>query len=171
MRPHRQALAIADLTHGPVTVIVPEALALAAKAGQLTPTDILRLTKAPAGIGLSAELTAQAMEQAGAAFTPPSGVTPALLRQAGERADGYDGVLLALDVLRARIQQENLLADAECWRLLRQVNDMVKGQVNHHPELAAMFAPLKAFMTRKPHGGAAQSTPDDSEPGPQPIQA
>jgi len=146
---------MATITHGPVTVLIPDHLALSDKAGNLTPDEILRLPKAPGGIGLAADLTATAMSAAGSAFTAPQGITPASLEAAAARADGYDSILGALEVLTRRVQQANLLADAECWHQLREVNDLLKGQVKHHPELAAMFAPLTAFMKRGPRGGDA----------------
>ncbi len=139
---------MAKLTHGPVTVVFDDALTLSDKAGKLTPEDILRLPKSPAGVGLAAHLTADALTAAGDAFTAPKGVTPKSLLAAASRAEGYDSLIVALDVVRQTIQEENLLADAACWDQLRQINDMLKGQVRHHPELAAMFAPLTAFMAK-----------------------
>lgn len=150
---------MAKITHGPVTLVIDDALALSDKAGKLTPDDILRLPKAPAGIGLATKLTADAMTAAGGAFTAPQGVTAKSVLAAGTRADGYDSVLVALDVVRRMIQEENLLADAACWDQLRQINDMLKGQVKHHPELAAMFAPLTAFMAKSAVRGKKAATP------------
>jgi len=149
---------MATINHGPASLTIADALALSDKAGTMTPEEVLRLAKAPAGIGLAAELTATALTDAGDVFTAPKGVTPESLRAAGVRADGFDSLLVALDVLKKRVQQENLLADAECWHQLREINDMLKGQVKHHPELAAMFAPLTAFMQRGPRGGDAPAS-------------
>ena len=139
---------MAKITHGSVTLTFDDALTPPPDAGKLSQLEVQRLPKAPAGIGLAAELTSTALLTAGAAFTPPQGITAKSLLAAGQRADGYDGLLAALDVIRQEVAQANLLADAECWNQLRQVNDMLKGQVKHHPELAVMFAPLTAFMSR-----------------------
>ena len=134
------------LSHGPVSVAIPETLAIDPRAGNLSADDVKRLAKAPRGLGLATDLTAAAMEQAGDRCTPPTGVTPTALRRLGTRAEGYDEVLLALDVVRQTLAQGNLIADAEAWEALRKVNDMVKAQAAHSPELVAMFAPLSGFM-------------------------
>ncbi len=151
---------MAKMTHGPVTLVVDDTLALSDKAGKLTPDAIKRLPKAPAGIGLAAQETATALTNAGTAFTPPQGITAKSLVAAGARSDGLNGVLTALQVVTRMVQEENLLADAACWDQLRQVNDMLKGQVKHHPELAAMFAPLTKFMGKSaPHGTKGPAQP------------
>ena len=139
---------MAKVTHGPVTVLLDDTLALSDKAGKLTPAEVQRIPKAPLGIGLAAQETATALTNAGDAFTPPKGITAKTLLAAGARSDGLNGILNELDVVRRMVQEENLLADAACWDQLRQINDMVKGQVKHHPELKAMFAPLSAFMAK-----------------------
>lgn len=40
-----------------------------------------------------------------------------------------------------------------CWDQLRQINDMMKSQVEHHPELSGMFAPPTKFGARPGRGG------------------
>lgn len=147
------------IVHGPVTLVVPDNLALSDKAGKLSAAEIRRLPKAPAGIGLAAQETATALINAGAAFTAPKDVTAKTLLAAGARSDGLNGILNDLDVVRRMVQEENLLSDAACWDQLRQINDMVKGQVKHHPELKAMFAPLSAFMAKSAVRGKKAATP------------
>ena len=137
------------ITHGPVSLTLPANLALPEQSGKLTSAEVLHLPKAPRGIGLACDSAATAMEQAGAGFVAPAGIGPELLRRRGERAEGYDGALAALDAVRDALGQANLIADAEAWEAVRQVNDAVKGQVKYHPELEAMFAIVTAYMKTK----------------------
>lgn len=136
------------IQHGGVSVTFDASLALDPRAGKLSAEEVLRIAKAPRGLGLVCDLTAASMEAAGTAFVPPQGVEAGTLRRLGTRAEGYETLLTALDVVRDRIAQANLLADAEAWEALRKVNDMVKAQGKHAAELEGMFAPLRDFVRR-----------------------
>lgn len=146
MDPHDHPTA--STSHGGVTITFDASLDLDPRAGSLTAEEVRRLPKAPRGLGLVCDLTASSMEQAGGKFVAPTGVDASTLRKLGARAEGYDVLLVALDVVRERIAQGNLLADAEAWEALRKVNDMANTQAKHAPELETMFAPLREFMRR-----------------------
>jgi hypothetical protein len=101
-----------------VTVAIADELAPPAEAGNLGPDEVRRIAKAPRGIGLICDGTADAMEKSGARIAPPAGVTPASLRAMGKRAEGIDQVILDLDVVLNKLKQANLLFDAEAWELV-----------------------------------------------------
>lgn len=151
-----------DIRHGTVTVSIADELAPPPEAGSLGPDAVRRIPKAPRGMGLICETAADALEKAGAKFTPPAGVTAALLRAMGGRAEGMDQVLLDLDVVLNKLKQANLLVDAEAWEQIRKVNDQVKAQGKHAPEVLVMFKPVLDFFAR----GARSSAPAPS-PAPQ----
>lgn len=80
------------------------------------------------------------------------------MRKAGQKADGIDLIIHDVEVVLNRLKQGNLLFDAEAYKLVRQVNDQVKAQSKHSPELAKIFAPLlQAFS-------ALRGRRDDAEP-------
>ena len=60
---------MADIRHGTVTVTIDDAFTPPAEAGNLSPSEVLRIAKAPRGIGLICDATADAVEKAGAKFT------------------------------------------------------------------------------------------------------
>ncbi len=143
-------------TQGEVTIEIDDDLALPEKAGNMSPTEVARLPKAPRGIGLCGSQTAAAITKAGPRFLPPPGVTAEALLAAVRRADGIDEVIVSLEVLLGRVKQANLIFDAELWEMLRKVNDQVKAQGKHEPELAAQFTVLRDFMrspSRRGGGG------------------
>ncbi len=148
---------MATITHGPVQVTISEELALDPRAGNLSISDMRRMIKPPHGVGLVSSLTGDAIEQAGDLFTPPADVTPDALRKLGARAEAYDSVLVALDVVRQTLHQGALLADADAYEALLKVNDMVNAETKHRPELDAVFAALREYMTH-PHRGSAPGT-------------
>jgi hypothetical protein len=111
---------------------------------------VLRIPKAPRGIGLICDTTADALEKAGAKFTAPAGVTPESLRAAGARAEGIDQVILDLEVVMNTLKQGNLLMDAAAWEQVRKMNDQVKSQGKHDAELLVIFKPLLDFFAKGP---------------------
>jgi hypothetical protein len=141
---------MAEIKHGTITVAIPDELALPAQAGSLSAEQVAHLPRAPRGIGLACTNAADALEKAGERFTAPRGVDKAALLAAAERADGIDQVIVDLEVVLARVKQANLLFDAEAWELLRKVNDQVRAQGKHEPELLAVFSPVLNFFARGP---------------------
>jgi hypothetical protein len=153
---------MAEIKHGGVTVTIPDALTPPSNAGTLSPEAVLRLPKAPRGIGLVGTHTADAIQKAGDKLTLPAGVTANALIAACGRADGIDQVIIDLEVVLAILKQANLLFDAEAWELLRRVNGQIKEQMKFSPELAPMFRVLLDFMSRGARsGGQAPAAPTD----------
>lgn len=148
------------LKFGSVSVTLADSLVPPEEAGSLSPTELARIPKAPRSVGALCESAADGIERAAKAFQPPPGVTADALRKAGQRADGIDVIIQDLEVVLSRFKQGNLLLDAEAYKLVRQVNDQVKAQSKHSPELAKIFAPLlQAFS-------ALRGRKDDAEPSP-----
>jgi hypothetical protein len=141
---------MSKLEHGTVSITFPDTLALDESSGKLSQDEVLRIPKAPRGIGLICDTTADALEKAGAKFTAPAGVTPESLRAAGARAEGIDQVILDLEVVMNTLKQGNLLMDAAAWEQVRKMNDQVKSQGKHDAELLVIFKPLLDFFVKGP---------------------
>jgi hypothetical protein len=153
---------MATITHGTTTVQIPDNLELPPQAGKLTAKEMQKIPKPPRGIGRLCVQAADAIERAGASFSPPPGVTPHVLREAGERADDIDQYLIDLDVIREKVRQGNLLFDAEAWKLARRMNDAIKAQMRHDPALVLIFQKvLEAFSVF-----ASRTTETGEEPPP-----
>lgn len=150
---------------GSVSVTVPDLLLPPEEAGSLSPTDLARIPKAPRSVGSLCESAADGIERAGKSFQPPPGVTAESLRKAGQKADGIDLIIHDLEVVLNRFKQGNLIFDAEAYKLVRQVNDQVKAQSKHSPELARIFEPLLHAFS------ALRGRKDDSESPPSPLPA
>ena len=147
---------------GAVTVSVPERLMPPEAAGSLSAADLARIPKAPRSVGALCESAADGIERAGKSFQPPPGITADALRKAGESADGIDLIIHDLEVVLNRFKQGNLLVDAEAYKLVRQVNDQVKVQSKHSPELAKIFASLlQSFSTLR----GRRNEPEPPPPG------
>lgn len=155
------------LKFGAVSVSVSDQLVPPDEAGSLSPAELARIPKAPRSVGALCESAADGIERAGKAFQPPPGVTADALRKAGQRADGIDVIIQDLEVVLNRFKQANLLLDAEAYKLVRQVNDQVKAQSKHSPELAKIFAPLlQAFSALRGRKDDAEPTPPPPNPTP-----
>lgn len=153
---------------GSVTVTVPDLLVPPEEAGSLSPTELARIPKAPRSVGALCESAADGIERAGKSFQPPPGVTADALRKAGQKADGIDLIIHDLEVVLNRFKQGNLLVDAEAYKLVRQVNDQVKAQSKHSPELAKIFDPLlQAFSALRGRRDNAEA-PAPPSPSPTP---
>jgi hypothetical protein len=150
---------MAEVKHGTVSVTVADALAPPPKAGNLSAEEVKRLPKARRGIGLACEQTADAIEKLGPKFTLPAGVTAASLRTMGSRAEDIDQVITDLEVVLATLKQANLMFDAEAWEQIRKVNDQVKAQAKHDPELLAPFKALVDYFARGHHAQVAAPAP------------
>jgi hypothetical protein len=149
---------MAEITHGTVTLSFPDALALPEGSGNLSTDEVRRIPKAPRGLGLVCDDTADAMDKAGSRFAAPPGITSEGLRIAGERAEGIDQVILDLEVVLNMLKQGNLLIDALAWEQIRKMNDQVKVQAKHEPELLIMFKTLVNLFTR----GSRPADPEQS---------
>jgi len=136
------------IQHGTVSVSIPDEFAPPAQAGNLGPEEVRRIAKAPRGIGLVCDATADVLEKSGTKFAPPPGVTPTSLRAAGKRAEGIDQVILDLEIVMNKLKQANLLFDADAWEQIRKTNDQVKAQGKHDPEVLVMFRPVLDFFAR-----------------------
>lgn len=145
---------MAEIKHGTVSVTIHDTLAPPDRAGKMSPDEVARTPKPPRGLGLACDNAADAMGKAGAKFAAPAGVSPETLIAAAKRADGIDQVILDLEVVLATLKQANLLFDAEAWEQIRKVNDQVKAQAKHNPELLVMFKSVLDFFARGPRGGA-----------------
>lgn len=147
---------MAEIKHGTVTLTVADHLAPPQSAGQLTKEEVARLPRAPRGVGLACAQAADALEKAGPAFTVPSAISKDALLSAAARADGIDQVIVDVEVILTRLKQANLMFDAEAWSLLRQLNDQVKAQGKHNPELLNIFDPIVRFFAKGPRPGAGE---------------
>jgi hypothetical protein len=150
---------VAEIKHGTVVVTIPDELEPPEQAGNLSPEQVQRIPKAKRGLGLVCEATAEALEKAGSTFTPPSDVTAVSLRESGSRAEGIDQVILDLEVVLNKLRQANLLFDAVAWEQIRKMNDQVKTQGKHVPELLVMFKPLLDFFARGPRPAGPTAPP------------
>lgn len=139
---------MAEIQHGTVRVSIPDELPLPAQAGNLSPEEVRRIAKAPRGLGLACDAAADALVKSGGRFAAPAGVNAASLQTSGRRAEGIDQVILDLDVVLNKLKQANLLFDAEAWEQLRKLNDQVKVQGKHDPEVMVMFKPVLDFFAR-----------------------
>lgn len=144
---------MAEIKHGTVTLTVADHLAPPPSAGQLTKEEVARLPRAPRSVGLACAQAADALEKAGAKLTVPPALNKEALLAAASRADDIDQVIVDVEVILARLKQANLMFDAEAWSLLRQVNDQVKAQGKHNPELLNIFEPIVRFFAKGPRPG------------------
>lgn len=153
---------MAEIRYGTVVVTIADDVMPPERAGSLSPQEVARLPKPPRGVGLACEHAADALTKAGTGFVRPAGVTPESLRRAAHRADAIDQVIVDLEVVLSRLKQANLLFDAEAWEQLRKINDQVKAQGKHDPQLLTMFEPVLDFFARGPR------PPREPEPAPNP---
>ncbi len=136
------------IKEGTVTLTVPAGLTVPAQAGTLSPADLARYPRARKGLGLACEATAAALGKKGAAFAVP-GVDAAALASAGQQADKVDQVIEDVRTLLAKLQQANVLIDAEAIELLRKVNAQVNAQGAFDENLFERFAAVGAYFGRK----------------------
>lgn len=130
---------MALITHGTVTVDIPDNDPLPPKAGKLSKEDIQNLPPPPRITGRVCIQAADAIDRAGTAFSPPPGVTIASLRAAGESVENIDKRILDMEVMRRKLLQANRIIGTEAWKQVRQVNDAMKAQMKHDPGLALIF--------------------------------
>ncbi len=138
----------ATITHGTITVMLDDYLAPPEDAGKLTTEQIMRMPKARRGIGLACQSAADAIDKVGKAFSTPSGITPASLREAGTRAEDIDRAINDVEVILSMLKQANLIFDAEAHRELGRVNDQVKAQAKDNPELLSVFRSVTDYFSR-----------------------
>ncbi len=148
-----------EIQHGTVSVSIPDEFAMPAQAGNLSQEDVRHIAKAPRGIGLACDSAADVLEKSGAKFVSPAGVTPASLRALGKRAEGIDQVIVDLEVVLNKLKQANLLFDSDAWEQIRKLNDQVKAQGKHDPEVMVMFKPVLDFFARARPAALPQAAP------------
>jgi hypothetical protein len=146
------------IKHGHISVTIPDELDPPDKAGKMTPEEVSRIPKAPRGLGLACEKAADAIKKAGKKFAPPPGVTPEGIVTAGNRAEDIDLVINDMEVVLQTAKQANLLFDADAYEQLRKVNDQVKVQGKHDPELLMIFKDVIDYFARGPRGPKAPPT-------------
>ncbi len=139
---------MAQISHGEVSVVIPDDLPIPAEAGKLSGAEVLAIPKPPRGIGAATADTASAMRKTQGKFIFPADVTPDGLESAGEHAESIDNVVASLEVVLATLKQANMLLDAKAWEDLRKVNDQVLAQGKTNPEVLTMFTPLTQYMKR-----------------------
>ena len=154
-----QAPGHATVTHGSVTLTVPEHVKPPENAANLSAEEVKRIAKVPLGIGLACAQAADAGEKAGDKFTWPGGVTPSSLRSNGRRAEDVDGVIHDIEVILATVKKSNLIFDAIAWDQLRAVNDQVKAQSKRNPELLAIFSQLIDYLSKGPKASVGGGAP------------
>lgn len=137
-----------EIKYGFVTIILPDELDLVEQAGRLRGIDVSRVVKAPPGLGQACIHTADTIESVGGQFTTPTDVTPADLRQAGQKAEKVDQILQDLEAATNYVRQSGLLYKATAYEKLRKVNDFVKAQGKHNPECYKRFGLLRNFFKK-----------------------
>lgn len=145
------------IVHGAVTVesVVP----LPEQAGHLSDQEVAHIPRTPRGIGLACADAADALEKAGDRILLPHDLTPAALREAGERAEAIDRVVADIQATLKTFQQGNLLLDAHAYDLLRRLNDQLKVELPRNPELAGYFQATLKFFAQRTH--ASHKSPAD----------
>jgi ABC-type transporter Mla subunit MlaD len=141
---------MAEVKYGTVSVTIDDFLAPPDQAGKLSPAELARIARPPRGIGLACDQAADAIDKAGASFSAPKDVTAASLREAGPRADGIDLVIADLEVVLGILKQANALFDGTAYEQIRKVNDQVKAQGKHQPEIEKMFESVLAYFAKGP---------------------
>jgi hypothetical protein len=76
---HAQWMTMVAIQHGTVSVSIPDEYAPPAQAGNMGPDEVRRIAKAPRGIGLVCNTTADVLEKSSGKFDPakvPETFTP-----------------------------------------------------------------------------------------------
>ena len=95
-----------EVKHGAVSVVLPAKVELDSRAGKMSKKEVSRLLKAPHGMRLAEEHGALALENVGASFTAPMGVTPASLRESGAKeSEALESVIQDLLCLLLQLKQ------------------------------------------------------------------
>jgi hypothetical protein len=137
-----------ELKYGSVTITLPDELELIDVAGKLDAATVARMVKAPAGLGQACLHTAESMEKAVGRFNPPSDVTPASLREAGQKAEKVDQVLQDLNAATTYIRQSSLMYKQTAYEQLRKTNDAVKAQGKYNRECYSLFSITRSFFKK-----------------------
>lgn len=153
---------MAKIKHGTIVISIPDELTPPDKAGKMTPEEVSRIAKAPHGLGLACSRAADAITKAGDTFTLPAGVTVEGLLAAGKRAEDIDQVIQDIEVVLVTLKQANLLFDADAYTQVRKVNDQVKAQAKHAPELTRIFKQIIDYFAR----ARANKPADEGAPPP-----
>lgn len=147
---------MAELKHGRVTVQIPDDITIPPQAGMLSESEVRAIPKARLGLGQACADAATAWQSIPSFVVP--GVTPEVLIEKGKVAETIDGLVNELEVTLNKLKQANLLLDAPAWELLRKVNDQVKAQGKHNPELQRIFKELSKFMNTRTEPSNTKTT-------------
>jgi hypothetical protein len=116
------------------------------KAGSLRAEEVKKIPKARRGLGLVCQQGADALRKVGSGVTVSADITPEALEEAGELAEAVDLVVHDLEQLLTQAKQANLLLDAAAYDMLRQLNDAVHAQGKFKPELLAAFSAVTSYF-------------------------
>lgn len=132
--------------NGPVTIEVESHLVPPKEAGTLSAAQIKSIYRPRPGLGLACQAAAEAMENGEVNFMAPEGVTPDVLRKAGQRAEEMDLVIRHLEGVIELYKQGNLIVDAEAFTLISKVNDQVKAQGKRNKAIKTAFSAVSAYF-------------------------
>lgn len=136
------------IKNGPVTIEVPDYLVPPKGAGTLSPAQVQALVKPRPGLGVVCDAAADALENDELDFQAPKGITPAILRKAGERAEGMDLIVKHLENTLEMYKQGNLIVDAEAFELISKLNDQIKVQGKRDKTVLTAFAGVTAYFKK-----------------------
>lgn len=136
-----------QIKQGNVTVEVADNIAPPPKAGKLTPAEVKSILKARTGVGLVCAASATAIDNLGAEFEAPRGLTAAALREAGKKAEDIDLVISNLELVINTLKQANLIFDAEAHALLIKLNDRVKETRKQNGNIGVAFGSLTEYFS------------------------
>ncbi|HUT77106.1 MAG TPA: hypothetical protein VM285_05435, partial [Polyangia bacterium] len=110
---------MAEMKHGTVSLTIADHIQLPPEAGDLTAKDLARIEKARRGVGVTAQLTAEAARKHPQIL--PDDVTPDELEAQGRQADDIDLAISDVEALLGRLKQANVMIDGKANEMLRKV--------------------------------------------------
>jgi hypothetical protein len=144
-----------EVKHGTIAVTLPNDVEIYDKAGKLDPLAVSRIARAPIGLGQACFNAADSLEKAAGKFIAPEGVTPEVLRVAGQKAEKIDQVIEDLEVILVWAKQSSLLSKADAYEKLRKLNDFVKTQGKYNRACYSIFKLTREFFKRLTGRGPA----------------
>lgn len=157
--------------NGCVTLTLPDGFVLPQKAGLLDPLEVQRIPKVPQQIGLICEHVADALELLQGKITIPQNITPASLREVGQKAIKIEQILQHLEGIAFPLRQAAMLIKAEAFEQVCQVNDVVVGYGKRNRDVWSYFGLLRNFFSkiRGRRRGRLDPLPQPNPPGNNPI--
>ena len=136
-----------QINQGTVTINISDDITIPARAGTLSPEEVLRIPKARRGIGLACESTADAMIKNPERICPHN-VDVATLAEKGRVAEAIDNVIVDTEAALIKLKQANLLLDAEAHEALRKVLSFVRSQEKFDPRLVDLVPALITYFAQ-----------------------